>query len=172
MHVRVLTTQDLERYRALMLHAYDSAADVFTSTREERAAEPDSWWARRIADPSGLSIGFGAFEGEALVGTVTLEFSSRAKTKHRALVVGMFVSEAARGRGVGKALLEEALSTAQARSGVQVVRLTVTEGNTPAVRLYESVGFKAFGVEPMAIATPDGLKGKVHMWLPLLASRR
>lgn len=171
MHVRVLTTQDRERYRALMLHAYDSAADAFTSTREERAAEPDSWWDRRIADPAGLSLAFGAFEGEALVGTVTLEFSARAKTKHRALLIGMFVTESARGRGVGAALLTEALGAAKARPGVQVVRLTVTEGNASAVRLYESVGFQAFGVEPMAIATRDGLKAKVHMWLPLLASR-
>jgi ribosomal protein S18 acetylase RimI-like enzyme len=45
--------------------------------------------------------------------------------------------------------------------------LTVTEGNAPAVHLYESCGFQAFGTEPMAVLTPTGYKAKVHMWLGL-----
>ena len=45
-----------------------------------------------------------------------------------------------------------------------MVTLTVTEGNAPAIGLYTACGFQAFGVEPMAIATPAGFLGKVHMW--------
>lgn len=150
-----------------MLHAYEAAADAFTSTAEERTTESESWWVRRIADPAGLSAAFGAFEGGELVGAVTVEFASRPKTKHKAHLIGMFVSESARGRGVGKALVAAAVNCARARDGILVVTLTVTEGNAPATRLYEASGFKTFGVEPMAIATSSGLKSKVHMWLPL-----
>jgi RimJ/RimL family protein N-acetyltransferase len=171
MHVVALTAQDATRYRALMLHAYEAAADAFTSTAEERAAEPESWWVQRIGDPKALSLAFGAFEGQELVGTVTVEFSSKPKTKHKAHVIGMFVAEAARGTGASTALLGAALEAAKARPGVLVVTLTVTEGNVPATRLYESVGFKAFGVEPMAIVTPNGFKSKVHMWLQLPSAR-
>ncbi len=148
-----------------MLHAYSAAADAFTSTAEERALEPESWWVSRIADSKGLSQAFGAFHQDELIGTVTVEFASKPKTKHKAHIIGMFVHERARGLGAGKALLREALAAAQARLGIQIVTLTVTEGNTPAIRLYEAQGFKAFGTEPMAIATPEGFKGKVHMWL-------
>lgn len=147
-----------------MLHAYEVAADAFTSTPEERAAEPDSWWISRIANPMGFSQVFGAFSGDELVGTVTIEFSEKPKTRHKAHLLGMFVNESARGLGAGKALLTKALAAAAARTGVVVVTLTVTEGNVPAVALYEACGFKAFGVEPMAIATSDGYQSKVHMW--------
>jgi ribosomal protein S18 acetylase RimI-like enzyme len=167
MNVTQLTASDAERYRALMLHAYASAADAFTSTPEERAAEPESWWVRRIDDPKGLSQAFGASHNGELVGTVTIEFAAKPKTKHKAHLIGMFVSEAARGLGAGRALVNAALVAAQSRSGVLVVTLTVTEGNTPAIALYESCGFRTFGVEPMAIATPSGFKSKVHMWLSL-----
>jgi ribosomal protein S18 acetylase RimI-like enzyme len=167
MNVIQLTASDAERYRALMLHAYASAADAFTSTPEERAAEPESWWIRRIDDPKGLSQAFGATHNGELVGTVTIEFAAKPKTRHKAHLIGMFVSEAARGLGAGRALVNAALVAAQSRSGVLVVTLTVTEGNTPAIALYESCGFRTFGVEPMAIATPSGFKSKVHMWLSL-----
>lgn len=167
MHIAHLAASDAQRYRALMLHAYSAAADAFTSTPEERAAEPDAWWVTRIADPKGLSIAFGAFHDDELIGTTTIEFSVQPKTRHKAHLIGMFVSEAARGLGAGKALVQAALAAARARPGVRVVTLTVTEGNLPAIALYESCGFKAFGTEPMAIATPDGFKSKVHMWLDL-----
>lgn len=166
-----LDASHVARYRALMLHAYSAAPDAFTSTPEERAAEPESWWIKRLADPQGGGEAFGAFAGEELVGTVAVEFSSRPKTRHKALLIGMFVAEPARGQGAGKALLHAALDAALQRPQVRVVTLTVTEGNEHAVALYSQCGFRAFGTEPMAIATPGGYKAKVHMWLALREAR-
>ena len=165
--VAPLGADDAERYRALMLHAYTAAADAFTSTADERAAEPASWWAARIADPRGLSQGFGAFLGDALVGTVTVEFSAKPKRRHGAHVIGMFVHESVRGQGVGRALMQAALDAARQRPGVQTLQLELTEGNAPALALYTSCGFQAWGVEPLAIATPGGFRGKLHMWRAL-----
>ena len=104
MRVAQLQAADAARYRTLMLQAYELAADAFTSTAAERAAEPESFWARRIANPTGLGAVFGAFEGEELVGTVALEFSARPKTKHKGHVIGMYVAPQARGTGAGRAL--------------------------------------------------------------------
>ena len=170
MHVARLQPSDATQYRALMLQAYELAADAFTSTAEERAAEPESFWVKRIADPTGMSAAFGAFEGQELVGTVALEFSAKPKTRHKALVIGMYVAPSARGTGAGRALLRAAVDCAKNRHGVLLLTLTVTEGNEPAVNLYRSAGFQPYGVEPMAILTPGGYKGKVHMWLPLAAA--
>lgn len=64
--IRRLVAADVPRYRELMLHAYAAAADAFTSTPEERAAEPDAWWLARIADPWGLGYAFGAFTDDRL----------------------------------------------------------------------------------------------------------
>ena len=167
MHVAPLQLADAPHYRALMLEAYELATDAFTSTAAERVTEPLSFWEKRIADPSGLSVAFGAFEGGALIGSVALEFSAKPKTKHKAHVIGMYVAPAARGTGAGRALMQAVVARARAQAGVRVLNLTVTEGNGPAVHLYQSAGFQAFGVEPMAILTPAGFKAKVHMWLEL-----
>jgi ribosomal protein S18 acetylase RimI-like enzyme len=166
-HVARLHASDAAQYRELMLEAYELAADAFTSTAEERAAEPESFWIRRIADPTGMSAAFGAFADRRLVGTVALEFSAKPKTRHKALVIGMYVTPSARGTGAGRALLDAVVAYARAKEGVLLLTLTVTDGNEPAVELYRSAGFEVFGIEPMAILTPSGFRAKVHMWLAL-----
>lgn len=171
MHVSSLQSSDAPRYRELMLEAYELAPDAFTSTAEERAREPDSFWVKRIADPTKLTEAFGAFEGEDLIGTVALEYSAKPKTRHKALVIGMYVTEAARGRKAARALLEAAIESARAREQILLLTLTVTEGNEPAISLYRAAGFEVFGVEPLAILTPSGYKAKVHMCLHLSHAR-
>lgn len=170
MRIVTLTASDAPQYRELMLEAYAQSADAFTSTAEERAKEPLSWWANRIASDSGLSQCFGAFEAEQLVGTVALEYSAKPKTQHSALVIGMYVRPAARRLGAGASLMQATIVAARARPGLRVLRLTVTQGNEAAIRLYESVGFSAWGAEPMAILTPSGYKAKVHMSMQLVGS--
>lgn len=167
MHITPLQAEDATRYRELMLQAYVHAADAFTSTAEERALEPLSFWAHRIADPRGMTAGFGAFEGSALLGAVALEFSAKPKTRHVALLVGMYLAPVLRGTGAARALLDATLAHARSRPGLRRVTLTATEGNEPALRLYRNAGFVAWGTEPEAILTPGGYKGKVHMTLDL-----
>ena len=167
MRITALSASDAPQYRELMLEAYVQAADAFTSTAEERTREPLSWWANRITSASGLSQSFGAFQAERLVGTVALEYSAKPKTQHSGLVMGMYVKPVARRLGAGAMLMQAAIAAARARPGLRMLRLTVTQGNEAAVRLYQSVGFSAWGAEPMAILTPSGYKAKIHMAMQL-----
>jgi len=164
MQIAQLTAADFEAYRSLMLHAYESAPDAFTSTPEERAEAPESWWIKRLADPTGLGVAFGAFEHGDLVGTVALELSGKPKTRHKVILIGMFVLAACRGKGMGKALVQAALQYARSDRQLTVMTLTATQDNHSAIELYKQCGFIAFGTEPMAIRTPSGYKAKVHMW--------
>lgn len=168
MSVSTLTVADVVAYRALMLEAYEQAPDAFTTTAAEREAEPESWWVKRIGSADGLATSFGAWRGGSLVGTVALEYSAKPKTRHSALVLGMYVQPQARGKAVGLALLNAAIAAASARPDLLSLNLTLTEGNAPAFRLYRSVGFIDWGTQPQAIRTDVGLKGKVHMSLALL----
>ncbi len=163
MRIARLVASNAPEYRDLMLEAYEQAADAFTSTAEERVRESLSWWEKRIASPEGLSESFGAFAETSLVGAVALEYSGKPKTRHSALVIGMYVRPTHRGTGAAGALIQSAIAAAAARPEVQGLRLTVTEGNEPAIRLYNSVGFVAWGTEPHAIRTHAGYKGRVHM---------
>ncbi|MCB2017450.1 MAG: GNAT family N-acetyltransferase [Hydrogenophaga sp.] len=162
-----LSADHLTDYRALMLEAYERCPDAFTSTADERAALPDVWWQRRLQDPAGLSVVFGAFHQGQLAGAVAIEYADRSKTRHKAHLVGMYVRPEARGRGLARQLTEAAVAHAAGRPGVSAITLTVTQGNAPAEALYASCGFHVFGVEPQAIRTDAGYLPKVHLWRPL-----
>lgn len=113
MHVCQLTAADVDVYRTLMLQAYDESPEAFTSTAQERADEPMSWWRQRVADPRGLTVTFGAFDDAGLCGTVALELSRKPKTRHKAQLIAMAVRPRARGQGIGRALLAAAIDHAR-----------------------------------------------------------
>ena len=156
-------------YRSLMLEAYEREPDAFTSTPEERAALPMSWWEKRLGAQDD-AFAFGAFDGDDLVGAIVLERGERTKIRHKGHIVGMYVRDTHRGRGLGAALFRAAMYVARADDRLRIVTLTVSEGNDAAIALYERFGFEAFGVEPLAIAVGDRLIGKVHMACDLAAT--
>ncbi|HWC38355.1 MAG TPA: GNAT family N-acetyltransferase [Acidimicrobiales bacterium] len=78
-------------------------------------------------------------EGD-IVGTLTLAVF-RIPTQVRAWIEDVVVDEAARGRGVGEALNEEAIRRAAA-AGVRNVDLTSRPSREAANRLYRRLGFE------------------------------
>jgi ribosomal protein S18 acetylase RimI-like enzyme len=81
-----------------------------------------------------------ARDGDAVVGMLTL-ILIRTPTGARARVEDVVVDEASRGRGVGEALVSEALRLARER-GARTVDLTSNPGRAAANRLYEKLGFR------------------------------
>lgn len=78
-------------------------------------------------------------DGE-IVGSLTLVLAG-IPTGLRAWIEDVVVDEAARGRGVGEALNNEAIRRAQAR-GARTVDLTSRPSREAANRLYERLGFE------------------------------
>jgi ribosomal protein S18 acetylase RimI-like enzyme len=167
--IRLLLYTDAANYRALRLRALREHPEAFTSSFEEETLRPLSWSAQRLsADPARPhDVFLGAFLDGALVGMVGLQGRYRAKERHNASVVGMFVAPEAGGRGLGKALMEDLLARARALPALEQLDLTVTQGNDRAQGLYERAGFAVVGVLPHAIKVDGRDFAKVHMVLRL-----
>jgi ribosomal protein S18 acetylase RimI-like enzyme len=162
MQIRRLAPADALSYRALRLRALCEHPDAFTSSWEDDREQPVEASAARLA---GHAF-WGAFQGAELYGFVGLERESRAKNRHKATVVGMYVAPEVAGQGVGRALLAALLAHARS-AGLGSLVLTVTEGNAQAQRLYRSAGFHSFGIEPDAIRVDGRSYAKNHMHLDL-----
>ncbi|WP_373316946.1 GNAT family N-acetyltransferase [Streptomyces sulfonofaciens] len=83
-----------------------------------------------------------------LVGYLRLGFpTSLAANAHVRQIRGLAVAADARGRGVGRALLDAAVEEAR-RQGARRLTLRVLGHNAPARALYESAGFVIEGIQP------------------------
>lgn len=166
MHIRRLAPDDASVFQALRLVALKEFPSAFGSSYEEEKDFSATEIESRLALKPDCGR-FGAFEAEILVGLVALGRESKHKRAHKALIWGMYVQPDARGKGVARALLLEALSLARSVSEVKQVNLSVNADNIGAICLYESVGFKAFGCEPGAMLINGELHDEIHMYLRL-----
>ena len=130
----------------------------------------DKFWESALtAAGRGERIVLGAFDGDLLVGTVTIVLDLSQNQPHRAEIVKMITRISHRGRGVATALLRRAETMALAHGRTLLVLDTASDGGAAA--LYESVGFKFAGEIPdYALKPQGGLTGTKFYWKNLSAT--
>jgi GNAT superfamily N-acetyltransferase len=168
MQIRRLETSDAPVYRELRLRGLREHPDAFTSSFEEENLRPPADTEKRLAAASD-TVMWGGFIDGTLAGVVGMTRETRLKNRHKATLVAMYVAPEYGGRGLGLALVNTVVQAARA-AGVELLVLTVTEGNRQAAALYERAGFAAFGVEPDAIRVNGVPYGKQHMYLQLTSA--
>ncbi len=105
----------------------------------------------------------GAWDGELLVGTVTLLLDCPPNQPHRAEIAKLMTRLSHRGRGVAAALMRAAEALAVQRARTLLVLDTATEGG--AAGLYERLGWRLAGEIPdFALKPHGGLTGTLIYW--------
>jgi ribosomal protein S18 acetylase RimI-like enzyme len=124
----------------------------------------DTFWEGSLAAAArGERIVLGAYDGEYLVGTVTLLLNCPPNQPHRAEIAKLMTRVSHRGRGVATALMQVAEQLAVERARTLLVLDTAVEGG--AASLYERLGFTLAGIIPDYAFTPRGeLSGTMIYW--------
>ena len=167
MAIRVLTEPDAATYWELRLRALKEDPDPFGTTYEEAAARPLSQTTERLRNTTPESFILGAFDGDTLVGIVAFGRDDGRKSRHKGNIWSMYTAPEVRGRGLGRALLLEAIARARSLSGLEQINLSVTSDNVSALNLYRSAGFEVYGHERHALKDGDRYLDEDHMvlWL-------
>ena len=169
MKIRCLQPDDADALIVLRREALSSEPLAFgASLEDDRTLSPDFLRAS-LADGDSFAI-IGAFDADTVVGMAGVMRMEKVKARHRAMIWGMFVGRAARGRGVGAAILRAAIDHARAWPGIIQVHLSVTETSEEAARLYRALGFREWGVEPRALHWNGRFVAEHHMVLELTAT--
>jgi ribosomal protein S18 acetylase RimI-like enzyme len=167
--VRDLDAGDLPAYKDLRDELLALHPEAFTSDAATEQTKSADGYLARLLDPQGDPARFtlGAWREHRLVGAISCERDQRLKVRHIGHVVGMMVRQEARGRGVGRLLLQACIAQARRVRGVEMLSLSVTSGNAAAVALYEGAGFKRYGRLVHAIKIGDNYHDKDLMVLSL-----
>jgi ribosomal protein S18 acetylase RimI-like enzyme len=157
----------LDALTDLLLDAVQSGASV-GFLQPLGASEARAYWEGALsALSSGERVLLVALEGDGVLGSVQLGLVGWPSQRHRAEVMKLLVSTAARRRGVGSALMRSAESEALGRGRTLLV-LDTRRGDD-AERLYAKLGYETAGVIPRYAASPSGgsLDDVVYMYREL-----
>lgn len=150
---RINGSEDPATLRDLRLRALGDAPHAFPASYQHEAARPFEEWERRahaaatgadqtilIAEVDGRPVGMaGGFRPDPESGDRQF--------------FGLWIEPEVRGTGLGESLVE-AVSAWAGEVGARRLMLWVTEINTPAVKLYERLGFERSGVRQTLPSDP------------------
>ena len=151
MQVRLLTDKDAQLWWHLRLTALQDEPHAFAESAEEherRTVEETRQFFRRLNEENFIC---GAFEDGELAGMAGFYREKHAKFRHKGTIWGVYVRRQSRGQGMARALLTEVIRRARMIAGLEQVLLVVAATQERPRRLYESLGFRKYGVEPRSL---------------------
>ncbi len=168
MEIRALTGADAEAFRALRREALEDSPHAFSESIAEHDAVSSNAYTARIAALNENHFIIAAFnDSRRLVGSVGFSRNTGEKTRHKAIIWGVYVKPEARGAGVAKAMMLEVIRRARAIDGLEQIKLGVRTGQNAARRLYVSLGFEPFGLEQRSLKVAGEYIDEDHMVLSL-----
>lgn len=160
MNIVALSAADLAARRAELARLLGDAVDQGASlgfTLPFAEGEVESYWGGvASAVASGAKRVWAALDDAGMViGSVQLALELRSNGRHRAEVQKLMVLHAARGRGVGAALMRRLEEEARA-AGRSLLFLDTSIGAAGAEEFYRKLGYTFVGNIPDYAANPDG----------------
>lgn len=144
LEIRRLTEADWQRLQDIRLRALQDSPDAYGRTYAEEALHEESVWRQRATGSLGDLVGacfVAERDGEPVGMAVT---RVEADDLSVAGLYAMWVAPDERGKAIGHRLIERVCDWAS-EQGLAGIELSVTEGNGPALRLYERAGFVPTG---------------------------
>jgi ribosomal protein S18 acetylase RimI-like enzyme len=154
---------NLEMLADLLIETVASGGSVSFMHPLDRRTARAFWDDALECAARGERVVLGAWDGDALVGTVTLLLKLPPNQPHRAEISKMMTRVSHRGRGIATALMHAAEACASERARTLLVLDTAVEDGASA--FYERLGFTLTGVIPdYALKPHGGLTGTMVYW--------
>ncbi len=147
--IKEMSESDWCEYRSIRLESLRDSPDSFASTYQREASFTDEQWRKRLRVPPDIhsALALAAIENQSFIGLLSCVLT--APETRCAHLYQMWVSPEYRGMGVGRSLVDRAISWAATRA-TGYIQLSVTTINADAISLYTALGFSPTGhTEPL-----------------------
>lgn len=148
--IRPVAVEEASTLWDLRLEALRTVPEAFGSSYEE-ALETQPEAVRAKIEETDNQFVLGAYADGQIVGMAGFLRETARKTRHKGFIWGVYVKADYRKHGAGRALIEGIIERAHRMDGLEQIQLTVVTKNTGARNLYESLGFRSYGLERNAL---------------------
>jgi GNAT superfamily N-acetyltransferase len=148
--LRLLVPDDASALRAVRLEALHCFPHSFTAVYATEAAYDEAWFAEHIHEHFII----GAWHEEELVGTACFSPDTRPRNEHKVTLRMVYVRPQHQGHGLARRMIQALIDRYEHQ--FEQCLLSADAANLPAIRLYESMGWREYGREPHAAKLPDG----------------
>lgn len=165
--VRRLTEKDAACLWGLRLEALVSEPKAFGESADEHRKRAVETFASRLGDDGEQAFVLGAFDGGTLIGMAGFYRHRNLKERHKGAIWGVFVKPSHRGLGIGRLLISEILQRVRQDPDIVQIQLSVAIPQQQARVLYESLGFRSFGLERRVLCVDGDYVDEEHLILLL-----
>ncbi len=146
--IRLLSEDDFQAYKTIRLELLENHPTSFGSDYDEESLFDDSVWKSRLSKDTVDS--YGVFDCDQIIGLGVVVYNPRKKMRHIATLNSMYIKPEYREQGLASKLMNTIIKDVT-NKGIYRLNLSVVETNIEAKQLYESKGFKEYGIEPDTI---------------------
>jgi len=133
--LQAMSSDDWEQVRSIYLEGVREG----NSTFETEAPSWEAWDEAHLQSPRLVMRG-----GDQVLGWAALSPVSKRRVYSGVAEVTVYVTQAARGKGIGRALLE-ALIEASEQAGIWTLQASIFPENTASIELHLKCGFREVG---------------------------
>lgn len=138
----IVSRSDWRILRDTVLESVATSPDSFLASAERLKKEPPDYW----KDQLGSSTWAAVERGNKILGIAATkppgELDGYASQEEARFIESVWIDPEMRGNGFGERLVAYIIEQERSRAGIHQFYLWVFEHNTPAIRLYERMGFK------------------------------
>ena len=165
--VRRLVTIDSADYYNLRLRgltlnpeAFGAGAEAFSKTTAEQAKS-------MIESFDNDDFILGSFRDNQLIGVVGYLREKKHSISHKATTWGLMVLPEFRNNGAGRLLIQNLIEIASTQEGIEHIRAIVTITPSNAIKLFQSIGFKQYGLESRGIKCEENYYDQSYLMLDI-----
>lgn len=145
--IRKLRPNESNSYREIRLQCLKNFPTNFTSNYLDEKVKDELFFQPYIEKSDLNNFVIGAFHNGNLIGISGFERLERVKTNHRGHIIQVYVIPEYQGKGIGLDIIKSTLNVAFKINGIEQVEIDVITSNKNAEKIYEKVGFEAYGIQ-------------------------
>lgn len=163
--IRVLQEADAQAFWQLRLRGLKEDAAAFGASYGDSVNASHEDICKRLVQTDDTFV-LGAFNPQPC-GMLGFFRRQGERVRHKGSIWGVYVAPEARGIGLARRLMIEAIESAKKMPDLEEVLLTVSTTQDAAIKLYLSLGFKEYGHEVKALKQGDIYIDEKAMFLRL-----